>query len=328
MMLDSNLIEPPTGSFGTGSFGYGNGGGPPAYAPVQPPMGGAPNVSSYDDDVRLADSELNERGSIERREEQNLSGSSMGQLWARFCVTFFNEFVASFFFYVLLWTSNMTGVSFVGQCILGGVALTGLVSVFGRENAAHLDPLITIMLTICGKLGLPWYYMFAHLLAQPVAGVIGALFVWAMSPGFERGLGLGADSLAFGYTPGQGLCAQILGALIFYSVWLWMTNGRDRRNYYDVTGASEKYTTLFALAVGFTLIAVALGFGAIAGTNFNWYLYFFPRIISGTTDSSNWWLWLVGPPVAAFFGVAIYYFLHWLDNLAYRTVPVQKPHYS
>jgi glycerol uptake facilitator-like aquaporin len=245
---------------------------------------------------------IRERSFQELYESAKFSNATIGQIAWRLWTTFAMEFFASLFYYTLILSSTMTGVGFLGITFVDAAAIGGLMSIFARENACHIDPLITLMITACGKLGLPWYYMFAHLLAQPIACAVATLLTWAMTPGFDKDLGLGIEVLAFGYTP------------------VWMVNGRSLSNFYEQTEYPYKHNTLFALALFFGRTAADLGFGRIAGIYYNWYPYFFPAVISGQTDTSNWWIWFVGPLLGAVFTVALYYLLHWSDEMSYPVV--------
>jgi hypothetical protein len=262
--------------------------------------------------------ELSERAKVEDIEEYNLRDSTYLQLWCRALVTFFAEFGACFIYYLVVLTAKMTGASLSTHGWVECAAFVGVASFAVRENAGHLDPVITVLLLVCGRYGLPWYFCVAHFLGQAVAAITACLFVWAMTPGFDRTLGLGMEDLAPAYTPGQGLCAVLMGCFALYTVFLWIVNAADERNYYEQMGANFKHNTVFSLACGLTHLAVALCFGPIAGSYFNWYLYFFPAIMSGA-NMANWWIWFVGPMAAGIFTLAFYYLYHWVSNMAFKS---------
>jgi len=263
---------------------------------------------------------VTQRTSVEMAEEDKMGKNTPLQTFCFILSTFLAEFVACLLYYTVVLSSVMTNTSSVSRAFTEAAAYIAVLSVFMRENAAHLDPLVTIQLVVMGRYGAPWYYMFCQLLAQPLAAIVATLLIWAMTPGFDKSLGLGLESLAFGYTPGQGLLAIFLGCLITYSVLLWMLCSQGVDNYYIHTGGDFKQNTIYTLSVGFSHLCVGLGFGRIAGGYYSWYLYFFPGVISGTIDSSNWWIWFVGPLMAAIFQVALWFFWHWIDGMAFKPI--------
>jgi len=247
----------------------------------------------------------NKRGEQERKEEQKLADATGWELWSRWCASLYNEFFSCLFYFTVVLACRVAGSTLEIQALCEALTIVGVLSVWVRENAGHLDPVITIMLTIEGRLGLPWYFMFAHLLGQACAAVLATAFALSMTPGFDRALGLGTPVLAFGYTPGQGLEYQLWGCLLIYTVFIWLVTSAGTVNFFETTGPNFRFGSLFAIACGFAHGGAALAFGAVAGTYFNFYLYIFPAAISGTLDSSNWWLWFVAPPAAGFFALCV-----------------------
>lgn len=263
--------------------------------------------------------ELNERDRVEAAEEFNLKNCSRLQIWMRVLSTFIAEFLPDLLVYTMVLVATATGAGPIGRALVGGIAMIAALSVFVRENGVHLDPVITISMTILGKLGLPWYFMFAHLLAQLTAIITACLFVWALTPGFDRSLGLGTDHLAFGYTPGQGFFAQLLGCLWMYTIFLWLVCAVGKKNYYEqMAGVDNKNHTLFTLAVGFAQVSAVLSVGNVVGGHFNMLLYLFPAAISGTIDTSNWWIWPLGSLMAGVFQMGIYFLYNWVDSMAWQ----------
>lgn len=278
---------------------------------LNPGVGYSPQVAAH--------SVFSDRTAVEREEEAKLKNSTLGQLWFRGVTTFLAEFVSCFFFYLFLFVGGATGLNLLGASLLSAGLLLMICSVFVRENAGHLDPLVTLGLLITGKLGLPFYFSIFHFLGQACGALLSTLITWGLTPGFDRSLGLGYETVRPGYTPGQGFAAQLLGCFATYSIFIWLVCSAGQRNYYEQTGESYKRNTLFSLAVSFSHLASALAFGNICGPNFGWYLHFFPGVISGTLDSSNWWIYLVAPPIAMSFTLLIYFFYRWIENMAYQT---------
>jgi hypothetical protein len=253
----------------------------------------------------------------ERAEQEKLAGLTPAQLWWRWWTAFQMEFWACLVYFTLTLTARVTGSTLQIQALTEGLVMIGVLSVWVRENAAHIDPIITIMLVITGRLGLPWWYSLAHLLGQAAAICVATAFALMVTPGFDRALGLGTPVLAFGYTAGQGFGAQTLGCMVIYLIFIMLVTSAGTTNFFEHTGSNFRFNTLFAVAVGFVHSGVSLALGAIAGTYFHWYLYFFPAIISGTIDTSNWWLWFVSPLAGGFFALCILYSSRWSDQLAW-----------
>ena len=269
---------------------------------------------------------LSQRDVAERDEERKLHDFTTRQLWALVMSTFLGEFFVDLLFFVAVLSAHMSGMGVLGRCLIQFSAMIFALSVFARHNLAHLDPLVTLQLVVVGKFGLPWYFMFAHLLAQPLAALIATLLVWALTPGFDRTLGLGFEALAPGYTPGQGLGAEFLGCLIIYVAIIWMVCAEGKETFYMHTGSDFKLNTLFSFALASAHFTASLAFGKIVGHNFHWYLHFFPGVISGKIDSSDWWPFFVGPLMAAIVQIAMYFFWHYVNDVAYPPTSGQKIH--
>lgn len=268
--------------------------------------------------------ELSELPEAERSFENNLKNHTYGEISARIFITVFNEFLACLIFFTASLASVITGVGFQGQALATFGLVMALLAVFVRENAAHFHPHVTIIITLMGKLGLPWYFMLLHLLAQALAAILATLFAWALTPGNDRTLGLGLDVLAFGYTPGQGLFALTLGGLINMSVMIWMLGSLGEMNYYEQTGEVQKSLKPFSLVIAAAHLGTSLAFGRIAGNKFHWYLYFFPGVFSGQIDTSNWWIWFVSDLLAAVLAFGVYQLRTWIENMAGGLSHVRK----
>lgn len=277
------------------------------------------NTSSYSETTTGSGTglqELNQRGYEELRAENSLEGSTSLQRWMRYATTFWMEFWVCMMFYIPALTSVSLGGGILGAGLSIMVAKVGILGFSLRENVGHFDPVVTVMLTIAGETRLPWYWSSAWIIAQICAGILATLFVWAMTPGFDRTLGLGTDTLAFGYTPGQGLCCIIFGSWIIYSSYLWLYKARGVRNYYQQIGDSDKHLQTSHWTIGAAHGAAAFSLGRVTGTRFNFILYIMPALVSNTTDSSNWWIWLVGTVVGGAAALFTFYGTHWFDHYA------------
>lgn len=277
-------------------------------------------VDGLVDDVDVEMTDFPKRSDVEQTEERKIKNThNTCQIFSRMATTFFGEFVASFLLYSAILIGGMNNLPILNLSLLTAAVNFFVASIFIKENVGHTDPMITIALTLIGKLGLPWYYCFCYLLAQPIAAIIASLFAWALSPGFDRSLGLGIDRLGSGFTPGQGLGAEVFGTTILYTFLIWTLNSSDRKNFYEHVGTITKSNTLFSLSLAMVQLTICLAFGPIVGTNFSWYLYFFPGFISGAFDRSDWWIWFVGPLLGLGLSLAGYYIFHWLDRISWQT---------
>ncbi len=270
---------------------------------------------------------MSQRDIAERDVEYNLRDFTKPRLWAMVIALFLGEFFIDLLVYTMQLGAGMTGMGVLGRSLIQFSVLVASTSVFARYNVGHLDPLITLQLVVVGKFGLPWYFMFAHLLAQALAALVATLLTWALTPGNDRSLGLGFVPLAFGYTPGQGLGFQFLGCLLIFTIILWMVCAENKETFYMHTGSDFKQNTLFSLAVGSAHLTASLAFGKAVGHYFNWYLYFFPGTISGLISSSDWWPFFLGPLLAAIVQIAMYFFWHYINDVAYPPTYLQKVHH-
>lgn len=270
---------------------------------------------------------LTERDRAERFEDDKWKTATWGQTLCRGLQVMFAEALACAICAFLSQMAAATGLCRLSTALLEFFITVLIISRFTRENAGHLDPCVTAMLTIVGKIGLPWIYCLAYFIAQPIGWVLGTLFVWAITPGNDRSLGLGTPIvLGVGYTPGQSFAMEILGCCILFGTILHLVMADGDLNYYEQTSGKRGASFIFAVAAAKTAITF-VGI-PISGSSFGWYRYFFPAVISGTIDSSNWWISFVAPPIALIFVLSWWFLYNWIDNAAYQHAKESKKKYK
>jgi glycerol uptake facilitator-like aquaporin len=81
-----------------------------------------------------------------------------------------------------------------------GLALMALIYAFGSTSGAHLNPAVSLMLLLRGKIGSG--KAIAYMVAQVAGAVLGAFICTAIIPGVTAGSGLGAPGT---FAPAAGL---------------------------------------------------------------------------------------------------------------------------
>lgn len=81
-----------------------------------------------------------------------------------------------------------------------GLALMGLIYAFGSTSGAHLNPAVSLMLLLRGKISSA--KALAYMVAQVAGAVLGAFLCTLLIPGVQAGAGLGAPGT---FAPAAGL---------------------------------------------------------------------------------------------------------------------------
>lgn len=267
------------------------------------------------------------RDSDEAEVREAWKNATWGQTFCRLLQIWGAEVVCCTVYYFLSEMLVATNLGRIGVALGEGFLIYVLLSWWTREHAGHISPITTIVLAIVGGLRpLPWIFMLAYILAQPVGSIIGTLMVWALTPGNDRSLGLGTAGLGFGFSPGQALGAETFACFIFYLALIFIITSFGELNYYEQMNKG-KTAMKFPLTMGMLKLVLVFAVGPISGANLNWYRYFFPAVISGTIDTSNWWVWFFGPVFGAAAAIIFYYLYNWVDNAAFFHVKLGKVAY-
>jgi glycerol uptake facilitator protein len=194
-----------------------------------------------------------------------------------------------------------------------GWAMAVFIGVFvsAEASGAHLNPAVTLALTVTGKFQLA--LVPGYLIAQVLGGILGATLAWLQyRPHYEAEedpgtiLGTFATAPAIQDTP-SNFISEFLGTGAFVIAVLYLTAP-------NLGTPDGKLGSLDALPVALVVLAVGLGLGGSTGYAINPARDLGPRIahtflpIPGKGDS-NWsysWIPIVGPLLGAAAGAMIW----------------------
>lgn len=161
-----------------------------------------------------------------------------------------------------------------------GLALTALVAALGHVSGCHLNPAVTISLTVTGRF--PRSYAVPYLAAQIAGAAVGAAATWLAYGGPARRVA----HLAATY-PAKGVGdvrALLVEALVTYVLVLVVIS---------VATDDRVEPQIAPVAVGFALAAGVLIAGPITGGAVNPARALGPMIMAG--DLHAFWLYVLGP---------------------------------
>lgn len=163
----------------------------------------------------------------------------------------------------------------VGVALAHGLVLVGMAYAYGNISGTHINPAVTLAVTLAGKL--KWPQALRYWVAQLLGGAFGAgLLFLALGPSS----GLGATLPAGGVTPLQALVVEAALTFLLATVVL--------------RTAVQKDSTPFAgVAIGLTLAALILMGGPLTGASLNPARSFGPALFTGNLASL--WIYIVGP---------------------------------
>nr|AYE53936.1 major intrinsic protein 1;2 [Pinus contorta] len=231
------------------------------------------------------------------------------------------EFMATFLFlYITILT--VMGVKDATDICNGSVGIQGIAWAFGGMifclvyctagiSGGHINPAVTFGLFLARKLSLPRALLY--MICQCLGAMCGAGVVKGFGPSQYEFNGGGANTVAHGYTKGDGLGAEIVGTFVLvYTVFSATDAKRSARD--------SHVPILAPLPIGFAVFLVHLATIPITGTGIN------PARSLGAAivfDSSHaWhdqWIFWVGP----FIGAALAAFYH---VIVIRAIPFKSRH--
>lgn len=211
------------------------------------------------------------------------------------------EFMATFLFlYITILT--VMGVKRSDDVCTGSVGIQGIAWAFGGMifalvyctagiSGGHINPAVTLGLFLARKLSLPraLYYMIMQCLgAMAGAGVVKGY----MRTQYEA-LGGGANTVAHGYTKGDGLGAEIVGTFVLvYTVFSATDAKRSARD--------SHVPVLAPLPIGFAVFLVHLATIPITGTGINPARSLGAAIVYNKSHAwDDQWVFWVGPFIGA-----------------------------
>ncbi len=163
----------------------------------------------------------------------------------------------------------------VGVALAHGLVLVGLAYAYGGVSGTHINPAVTLAVTLAGKL--KWAQAARYWLAQMLGGAFGAgLLYIALGAGSSLGATLPAGSV----TPLQAIVVEAALTFLLATVVL--------------RTAVQKDSTPFAgVAIGLTLAALILMGGPLTGASLNPARTFGPALFTGNLASL--WIYIIGP---------------------------------
>jgi len=171
------------------------------------------------------------------------------------------------------------GLGFLGVSVAFGIIITAMIYVFGNTSGAHINPAVTIGLTI-GKM-FPKKDAVLYILFQ----ILGALFASGLLKiMFPENTTLGAT-----LPSGEIIQSFIIELVLTFFLMLTILG---------ITSQEAKETAaLSGIVIGALVIALILIAGPISGGSFNPARSIAPALISGNTNTL--WLYLVAPTTGA-----------------------------
>lgn len=206
--------------------------------------------------------------------------------------------------FILVFAGTSVAVSAtLGQTIAGapnnslavslafGLILTSLVYTLGHISGAHLNPAVTLGLTVTGNF--PWKFLPAYVVSQLIGAILASLLVWGLYGADAKNIaGLGATQPADGISGGRVFVMEAFVTGIFVLVVLSVAT--DGRAHPAVAG----------IAVGYALAICVMVAGPITGGSVN------PvRSLGPIFVGEQWavvWAYVVGPLLGGVIGAVIY----------------------
>ncbi|CAD6199551.1 unnamed protein product [Caenorhabditis auriculariae] len=184
-----------------------------------------------------------------------------------------------------------------------GAAIFVLVATFGGLSGGHVNPAVTLGITLVGKLS-P-VHAVCYVCSQLVGSVLGALLVRiSLDNVAYEGITAGATVLSSGVSWYHGLTAEVMTTYILVQTVL-------------MTAVDTDKNVLAPLAIGFSIIIDILAAGSLSGASMNPARSFGPNVIGQLFLSPHhldqvpafWsyhWIYYIGPALGAFLAAGVY----------------------
>jgi aquaporin PIP len=229
------------------------------------------------------------------------------------------EFMASLLFLYITIQTVMGYKRSADPCL--GVGIQGIAWAFGGMifalvyctagiSGGHINPAVTFGLFLARKVSLnrALFYM----ICQCLGAICGAGIVKGFQPTFYQTAGGGANSVAHGFTKGDGLGAEIVGTFVLvYTVFSATDAKRNARD--------SHVPVLAPLPIGFAVYLVHLATIPITGTSINPARSLGAAVIYNTQHNAwaDMWIFWVGPMIGAALAAAYH-------TLVIRALPFRK----
>lgn len=190
-----------------------------------------------------------------------------------------------------------------------GLAVLMGILIAGRVSGAHLNPAVTLALTIYRDF--PYRKVLPYILAQLAGAFVGALLVYinylpafkSFDPGLTKTVGVFATFPKFPDVWWAGLIDQIIGTALLIALIFAIVDPRNR----PVTQGMEPF------AIALVVVAIGISWGGMHGYAINPARDLGPRLMTLAMgfkntgfDTHAWWVPIVGPCVGALLGGIVY----------------------
>lgn len=229
------------------------------------------------------------------------------------------EFMASLLFLYITIQTVMGHNRAADPCL--GVGIQGIAWAFGGMifalvyctagiSGGHINPAVTFGLFLARKVSLNRALLY--MIMQCLGAICGAGIVKGFQPTFYQDHGGGANSVAHGYTKGDGLGAEIVGTFVLvYTVFSATDAKRSARD--------SHVPVLAPLPIGFAVYLVHLATIPITGTSINPARSLGAAVIYNTHRNAwaDHWIFWIGPMIGAALAAAYH-------TLVIRALPFRK----
>ena len=184
------------------------------------------------------------------------------------------------------------GEDLVAIALAFGFAVMAVIYAMGHASGAHINPAVTIALTVIGKFPVRW--VAPYVAVQVVGAVLASLTVLALfgSSAADAPLRLGLTAPGDGFSGFDALLAEIIATAILLLVIVG-TATDDRAD-----------APAVGLGIGFTVAAAIFVTAPVSGGSFNPARTLAPMLVSG--EFPSWTAYVVGPIVGGVLGAVLY----------------------
>ncbi|CAH1273793.1 AQP8 [Branchiostoma lanceolatum] len=180
----------------------------------------------------------------------------------------------------------------IGVALTNGFAIVSLVVAIGPVSGAHLNPAVTMVITLSG--GFQPILVIPYVMAQLTGSITGAYFTKAILPNTTYALCHGgANSVGPGMTAGGAILCEVL--ITAFLVLIILMSGVD---------SEYKNQPLPPLAIGMAVVVGIMCGGPFSGGSMNPARAFGPAVASGVWD--HHYVWWVGPLLGGLVSAGIY----------------------
>ncbi|MBA2406721.1 MAG: aquaporin family protein [Chitinophagales bacterium] len=212
---------------------------------------------------------------------------------------FLAEFIGTFFLVFTIGGAVASGSTLAPLAI--GAILTVMVFAGGHISGAHYNPAVSLAMVIRRKMKIS--EMFFYWTAQLMGGFLGALTSHVITGKNESTV----MEPALNITSSMPLLAELLGTFALTYVVLNVATAKDNAG-----------NSFYGLAIGFTVVAMAVAIGGISGGAFN------PAVgigrsvanlvIGSGTSIGNAWIYIIGPLAGATLAAYTFKYLYAGDD--------------